>query len=206
MNSFQRGLARHLGGDWVKFAASVPIGIIGAGGLGSNCAMHLLRSGFSRLILADPDIVEASNLNRQFFTLDQIGRTKVEALRHNLLAVNPDAEITTHPLAVDAANMRDLFGSCRAVVEAVDRPDTKKLILETLMPTGCLLVGASGMGGAGLAGTMSLRKLGANCVIVGDQITACSAAAPPLSPGVGMAAAMQADVILNYFLTKLQEA
>lgn len=206
MNAFQHGLAQHLGSDWVEFAASVQIGIIGAGGLGSNCAVHLLRSGFSRLILADPDTVEASNLNRQFFMLDQIGQSKVEALRQNLLAINPQAEIIIHPLAVDGANMRELFGSCQAVVEAVDQPGTKKLILETLLPTGCLLVGASGMGGTGLTGSMNLRKLCANCVIVGDHVTACSAAAPPLSPGVGMAAAMQADVVLHHFLNRFQEA
>ena len=181
MNAFRQGLRRYLGAGWPEFAAGVRVGVIGAGGLGSNCAAHLVRSGFSRLVLADPDTVDASNLNRQFYRLDQIGLLKVEALRDNLLAIDPDADIAVHALAVDATNMRKLFGSCQAVVEAVDLPDVKKLIMETLVPTGCLVVGASGMGGAGLAGTMRPRALGPNCVVVGDHSTACSAATPPLS-------------------------
>ena len=43
------------------------IGIAGAGGLGSNCAMHLVRAGVRRLVVADFDVVGESNLNRQFF-------------------------------------------------------------------------------------------------------------------------------------------
>ena len=125
--------------------------------------------------------------------------------RAHLLAIDPDADIVSHPLAVDASNMRELFSACQAVIEAVDRPDMKRLIMETLVPTGCLVVGASGKGGAGLAGTMRPRALGSNCIVVGDHTTPCSAATPPFSPGVGMAAAMQADVVLHHFLHRFQE-
>ena len=48
------------------------IGIAGAGGLGSNCAMHLVRAGVRRLVVADFDVVGESNLNRQFFFRDQL--------------------------------------------------------------------------------------------------------------------------------------
>ena len=58
----------------------------------------------------------------------------------------------------------------------VDLSDVKKLIIETLVPTGCLVVGASGMGGTGLAGIIQPHALSPNCVVVGDHSTACSAA------------------------------
>jgi sulfur carrier protein ThiS adenylyltransferase len=167
--------------------------------------MHLVRSGFADFVLADPDSVEPSNLNRQHFTLAQIGQSKVLALESNLLAVNPAARIQSHVQAVHAANMLTLFGSCQAVVEAVDAPTTKKLIVETLVPTGCLVVGASGIGGTGRAGRMPLRRPLANLVLVGDMSTPCDASTPPCSPGVGMAAAMQADAVLHHFLTLFQE-
>lgn len=204
MNPFQRGLGRYLDSGWAGFAASVTVGVIGAGGLGSNCAPHLVRSGFSTLILADPDRVEDSNLNRQSFSLDQIGRPKVQALRDNLLAVNPDAAITIHETRVDESNILTLFGSCQAVVEAVDDPRAKKRLVETMAATGVFVVGASGLGGTGRTSRMAARALGPNLVIVGDLTTPCDAATPPLSPGVGMAAAMQADVILHHFLTLYQ--
>jgi sulfur carrier protein ThiS adenylyltransferase len=92
------------------------------------------------------------------------------------------------------------------VVEAVDDPRTKKLIVETMVPTGRLVVGASGLGGAGCAMRMRVSRPLAGLVIVGDMSTPCDAGTPPLSPGVGMAAAMQADVILHHFLNLYMES
>lgn len=205
MNAFEQGLTRYLDRDFLAFLGRVRIGIVGAGGLGSNCAAHLVRSGFARLVLADADTVEPSNLNRQHFTLAQVGRPKVLALRDNLLAINPDAGIEAHHLHVDAGNLAALFGTCDAVVEAVDDPRAKKLVIETMARGGRLVVGASGLGGMGRAGEMRARSLGRNLVVVGDHRTPCAEATPPLSPGVGMAAAMQADVVLNHFHTLYKE-
>lgn len=201
MNAFEEGLGKHISRDFAAFLGRIRIGILGAGGLGSNCAAHLVRSGFSNLVLADMDTVEASNLNRQHFTLAQIGRPKVLALRENLLAINPAARIEVHRLRLDAGNMPVLFAACDAVVEAVDDPQAKKLIVETLAPITRLLVGASGMGGFGRAGQMRARTLRPGLVIVGDHATPCAIPTPAMSPGVGMAAAMQADVVLNHFHT-----
>jgi sulfur carrier protein ThiS adenylyltransferase len=206
VNRFEEGLARYLDTGFLAYLRGVRVGIAGAGGLGSNCAMHLLRSGFTDLVLADEDTVEPSNLNRQHFTLAQVGRPKVLALRDNLLAVNPDAAVTVHHTRVNAGNMSALFGDCQAVVEAVDDPRTKKLIVETMVPTGRLVVGASGLGGAGCAMRMRVSRPLAGLVIVGDMSTPCDAGTPPLSPGVGMAAAMQADVILHHFLNLYMES
>ncbi len=205
VNAFEEGLARYLHPGFLDFLRTIRIGIIGAGGLGSNCAAHLIRSGFTDLVLADADTVEPSNLNRQYFTLAQVGSPKALALRENLLAINPAARIEAHHLRVDALNMPQLFEACDAVVEAVDDPRTKKLIIETMARKNRLLVGASGLGGFGRAGEMRARLLGPRLVIVGDHSTPCAASTPPLSPGVGMAAAMQADVILNHFHTIYKE-
>lgn len=205
MNTFEHGLTRYLGEGFLSFLRSVRIGIIGAGGLGSNCAVHLVRCGFANLVLADADEVEPSNLNRQHFTLAQVDRPKVEALRENLTAINPAARIEALHLHVNARNMTELFASCDAVVEAVDDPRTKKLIVETMTQAGRLVVGASGLGGFGRAGSMTVRTVRPGLVIVGDHVTPCDIPNPPMSPCVGMAAAMQADVILNHFHTIYKE-
>jgi len=204
VNAFEQGLTRYLDADWLHFARNIRIGFIGAGGLGSNCAMHLARSGFSNLILVDPDRIEASNLNRQAFFLRQLGIPKVEALRDNILAVNPSAQIETHILSVDENNIMGLFGSCQAVIEAVDQAGTKKMIAESMAPAGCLVVSASGMGGSGRTEAMRVHALGTNLVVVGDMATPCDENTPPLSPGVGVAAAMQADIVLQHFLNQHQ--
>ena len=66
------------------------IGVAGLGGLGSNVLSHLVRAGIRRFVAADFDVVSASNLNRQFFFADQVGRKKTEALAENLRRIAPD--------------------------------------------------------------------------------------------------------------------
>jgi molybdopterin/thiamine biosynthesis adenylyltransferase len=72
------------------------VAVLGAGGNGVVLD-HLVRLGFERFILVDPDTVEASNLNRLPFTMAEIGLPKVEAWRRYLLSINPDCEIRAHP-------------------------------------------------------------------------------------------------------------
>jgi sulfur carrier protein ThiS adenylyltransferase len=60
------------------------VGIAGAGGLGSNCAVALARSGVGTLVIADFDVIEEPNLNRQYYFTDQIGLMKTVALKDNI--------------------------------------------------------------------------------------------------------------------------
>ena len=85
------------------------IGIAGAGGLGSNCAMHLVRAGGRRLVVCDFDTVNESNLNRQFFFRDQLGRKKVDALEENLRRIEPDLDLDMRDLRLNAENIGALF-------------------------------------------------------------------------------------------------
>lgn len=201
-STLRRGLTRHLPAEALDFLARVTVGVAGAGGLGSNCAMHLVRSGFTRLVLADFDVVEPSNLNRQCYTAAQVGRAKVEALAENLRAVCPELDLTLHHTRLDRDNAAPVFGACHAVVEALDDPRAKKALAEAVLPGPALLVAASGIGGFGRAGAIATRTLRPNFVLVGDGRTACGPGAPPLSPMVGVAAAMQADAVLAHFLNR----
>lgn len=202
MNTVEQGIASYLGEETLAKLQQVRIGIAGAGGLGSNCAAHLVRSGFKKLVLVDFDTVEPSNLNRQFYFAHQVGTPKVEALAENLRSINPDVELEIHKLRVERGNIVELFGDCDTVVEAFDAAICKKQLVEAIVPTGKLLVSASGMGGLGRADAITTRKLRDNFIIIGDMVTECSEATPPLSPMVGVCAAKQADVVLAYFVDK----
>ena len=68
------------------------IGIAGVGGMGWNVAFHLVRTGVTELKFGDFDKIEESNLNRQFFFKDQVGKYKAEALYENLKRINPDGD------------------------------------------------------------------------------------------------------------------
>ena len=180
----------------------VRIGIAGAGGLGSNCAMHLVRSGIRHLVVADFDVVNESNLNRQFFFRDQLGMKKVEALKANLLRIDPEVDIQAVDVRLDAALTRELFRNCDVVVEAFDAVEAKTMILSTLMPLGMRLVTASGLAGWGNSNAMRVRKMGANVVVVGDGETGVRADVAPTSPRVGIAAAMEANAVVAWLLEK----
>ena len=108
------------------------IGIAGVGGIGSNVAVNLVRSGIDWLRLVDFDRVEASNLNRQFYFADQIGRLKVEALAENLRRIRPDLTIEAVAERITAHTCRRLFTGCDLVVEGLDRTADKKMLLEAL--------------------------------------------------------------------------
>lgn len=75
------------------------VAVLGCGGNGV-VADHLVRLGFERFILLDPDVVEASNLNRLPFGAESVGLPKVEAWRRYLLSVNPGCEIAVHRRAL----------------------------------------------------------------------------------------------------------
>ncbi|CDJ35743.1 uncharacterized protein EMH_0085010 [Eimeria mitis] len=70
--------------------------LVGVGGVGSVAAEMLVRCGIGKLILFDFDSVELSNMNRLFFTPNDVGLTKVEAARRTLSFVNPDVELEAH--------------------------------------------------------------------------------------------------------------
>ena len=179
------------------------VGIAGAGGLGSNCAQHLVRAGVRRLVVADFDVVCASNLNRQFFFRDQLGMKKVAALKANLLRIDPEAEIEAVDVRLDAAAARTLFAGCDVVVEAFDAVAAKAMLLGALMPLGVRLVTASGLAGWGRSNAIRLRRMGARVVAVGDGETSVGTAGlAPVSPRVGIAAAMEANAVVAGLLGK----
>ena len=180
----------------------VRIGVAGAGGLGSNCAMHLVRSGIRHLVVADFDVVGESNLNRQFFFRDQLGMKKVDALKANLLRIDPEADVQAVDVRLDAASTRELFEDCDIVVEAFDVVEAKTMILSTLMPLGMRLVTVSGLAGWGKTNAMSVEKKGANDVGVGDGETGVATDVAPTSPRVGIAAAMEANAVVAWLLGK----
>lgn len=181
---------------------NVNVGIAGCGGLGSNCANSLVRSGFKNLLIVDFDKVEPSNLNRQFYFRDQIGRNKVDCLKENLLRINPKVKITTYCQKLEKDNILEIFKLCPIVVEAFDKAEYKSLLVETLLPHKTLIVSASGLAGYGNSDEIKIKWVKNNLVIVGDRKSEASSNLPPVSPRVNIAAAKQADIVLEYILNK----
>ena len=143
------------------------IGIAGAGGIGSNVAVHLVRSGVESIKIADFDRIEKSNLNRQFYFYDQIGMYKSEAVKLNLDRIGSSTKIESVNIKIEAENIEELFNDCDIVVEAFDKKEYKKILVELLGAKGKKIVSASGIGGTECH-TITSRRVGGNIKIIGD--------------------------------------
>ena len=204
-NKFEKGLLKYFTIESLKKIRSVKIGIAGAGGLGSNCAMNLVRCGFNDFIIIDFDKIDESNLNRQFYFVEQIGMFKTEALKQNLKNINPDLKIETYCVRLKKGEFKKYFITCDIIVEAFDSVESKKNLIDELGTTGKLVVAASGIAGYGNTDNIIIKKLGKKLFIAGDFVSEVSKELPPLSPGVMIAASKQADVILKYVLDELPD-
>jgi sulfur carrier protein ThiS adenylyltransferase len=198
-NRFEENIHQQLGETGFRKVSSVKVGIAGAGGLGSNCACNLVRSGFKNLKIVDFDKIDHSNLNRQFYFLDQVGMDKVKALEENLRRINPDVNLEVRVRKIERSNIRELFSDCDILVEAFDKADYKSMIVEELLPLGKFIVSASGLAGYGSSDDIRVTRIKDNLVIVGDMKSDIDTD-PPISPRVNVAAAKQADVVLEHVL------
>lgn len=177
------------------------VGIAGAGGLGSNVAVSLARAGVGRLVIADFDKVEPSNLNRQQYFIDQVGRCKVEALRENLLLISPYSLYEVHDVRVTRRNAAKIFARVDVLVEAFDRAEAKEMIIETSLARfpGRPIVAASGLAGYGMNRKLRTRRLG-NLYICGDEESQCPKGVSPMAPRVALVAAMQANLVVELLI------
>ncbi len=177
------------------------VGVAGLGGLGSNAAVALARAGIGKLVLVDFDVVEFSNLNRQYYTLDDIGKKKTEALAGKIKAVNPYVELQLLNRKITSENCSSLFQGVDVVIEAVDRAAVKGIIIESILTETeeIPVVAASGIAGYGRNDTMAERRIG-RLVMIGDEETGVAEGVPLLSPRVIIAAGMQANAVLDLLL------
>lgn len=184
--------------------AAFRVGIAGAGGLGSNCAVALARCGVGTIIISDFDVIEPANLNRQYYFISQVGMLKTSALKENISRINPDTVVIAHTEKLNTTNIPSIFAGCDVVVEAFDSDEMKEMLIETVqnkMP-GIPLIIASGLAGWGKNETIRYRKIDDTLFVCGDESTTAGDDLPPLAPRVGIVANMQANTVLDILMQK----
>ena len=178
------------------------VGIAGAGGLGSNCAVALATSGIGTLVIADFDVIEKPNLNRQYYFTNQIGSMKTIALKDNISKINSDVDVIIHQKKLDRLNIPEIFSGCNIIVEALDSSEMKEMLIETVqtkMP-GIPVVVGSGMAGWGKTNDISSRKIDDTLFVCGDEYSEVSDNLPPIAPRVGIVANMQANIVVELLM------
>jgi sulfur carrier protein ThiS adenylyltransferase len=183
------------------------VGIAGAGGLGSNCAVALARSGVGTLVISDFDVIEPANLNRQYFFTHQVGMFKTVALKDNISRINPDIVVLAHTGKLDESNIPVIFSGCDVVVEAFDKVEMKTMLIETVqlkMP-GIPVIAGSGVAGWGKNDAIRCRKIDETLYICGDESTEADENDPPMAPRVNIVASMQANLVVEILMKKTRD-
>ena len=187
--------------------ASATVGIAGLGGLGSTVAAALTRAGIGRLIIADFDKVEKSNLNRQHYFLHQLGQNKVDATTDNLCKINPDVKIQGHQLKLTAGNIPAIFAGADIIAECFDKADQKQMIVETVLTkmTDPIIVSASGLAGYGKSNDIITKRVSPRFILVGDNHSGIDSINFLAAARVWIAASHQANAILEVLIDEIKK-
>jgi molybdopterin/thiamine biosynthesis adenylyltransferase len=103
--------------------------LVGAGGLGSPAALYLAAAGVGTLGIADFDVVDLSNLQRQVLhTSAAVGQPKTASAAATIAALNPDVQVVRHDARLDASNVLDVVGRYDVVIDGCDNFATKYLV------------------------------------------------------------------------------
>ena len=180
------------------------VGIAGLGGLGSNVAIALARTGIGKLILVDFDCVERTNLNRQQYLVSQVGKLKTDSLKQNIFEINSEVEVEINNCKLDAINIPVVFENVDIIAECFDKADAKAMItnvfLRKLADKGKKLVAASGMAGTGRADEIKTLIQNKNFVLVGDGKSDIEDEPILTASRVGIVALFQANQIIRWII------
>ena len=177
------------------------VAVVGLGGLGSNVAMWLARLGVGHLLLYDFDKVELSNLNRQYYFLEDVGKYKAEALLAKLQQVNPYGDYQSQVIRLTEANLEELLASAHIICEALDKAEAKAMLVNGVLEKfpDKYLVAASGLAGLEDSASMTVRQITPRFYLCGDghsdfhELPLCGAR-------VGLCAAQEALTIARLIL------
>ena len=178
------------------------VAICGLGGLGSAIAMALARSGIGHLHLIDYDKVDLSNLNRQQYSVSQLGMPKAAALKEELLRFAPYLDIVATEAKITPGNVHALLSEWDYICEAFDCPEEKAMLTNEVLVQlpDKELVGASGMAGYGNSNAIRTRKVMEHYYLCGDGVTEITDDFGLMAPRVMICAAHQANQIVSLIM------
>ena len=178
------------------------VAVAGLGGLGSNIAVMLARSGVGELLLVDFDRVDVTNLNRQMYLIPQLGKPKAEALPEILYQINPYLTYRSVCIKVTPDNVKELFSEYPIVCEAFDKPDQKAILVRELLMQCPKTTVVSGNGMAGYADANEIRtcQVMKRLYVCGDQSTDVGNGIGLIAPRVAVCAAHEANKVLQLIM------
>lgn len=184
--------------------ANAHVAVAGLGGLGSNIAMMLARSGVGHLFLVDFDRVDTTNLNRQMYGISHLGKYKTDAIREVLSEINPYLDIQTFCGRIDDTNACNIFADYPILCEAFDRADQKAMLISNIL-MGCkdtVIVSGNGMAGLGDSNQIQTQQRMRRLYVCGDGSTDIAEGIGLMAPRVAICAGHQANKVIQLILEK----
>lgn len=189
-----------------KKIAATRVAICGLGGLGSNIAIALARAGIGGLHLIDFDKVDLSNLNRQQYSVHQLGQYKTEALGESLKHIAPYCEVKIDTICITKEHIPYLFKEEAIICEAFDKPEAKAMLVEGVLEAfpEKYLIAASGMAGIGSANSIQTKKISKHFYLCGDGVSDVSTGIGLLSSRVMVCAAHEANMVIRLIAGEIE--
>ncbi len=133
MPSYNQLFDRNLGvftHDETKVLRNLTIAVVGVGGLGGAIAFLLARLGVKKMHIADPEDFEPSNINRQYGAyIDTLGKNKAEAVRKEILRINPKLHVNTWPEKISVRNIDDFLTGVDVIFDCLEFFELKTQLL-----------------------------------------------------------------------------
>ncbi len=130
--------------------AAAAVLVVGLGGLGCPAALYLAAAGIGRLLLADGDEVELSNLQRQIaHGMADLGRNKAESAAAAIRALNPELSIQVIAEQLEEPVLSDLVGQVDLVLDATDNYPVRFALNRACIAAGIPLVSGAAVRGEG---------------------------------------------------------
>ena len=196
---FYEALAGRIGKDSAEKLKKSTVGIAGLGGLGSNIAVLLARSGVGKLVIADDDTVELSNIHRQYYPLEAVGKKKTYAVAKEIERINPWCRIERYDVRITKDNV-SIFSHCDMVCEAFDKAEEKIMLIESLSEMNKIIISGNGMAGNGPVNSIVTKKVGDKLYICGDGVSDVKEAGSLMPSRVMTCAAHQANAAVRLIL------
>jgi len=157
-------LLPELGVDGQTRLRAAHVLLIGAGGLGCPAALYLASGGVGRLTIADPDVVDLTNLQRQIlYRTDTIGASKSESARAALHAINPEVEVVPLVLRLTGEALEGAVGAADLVLDCSDNFETRHAVNRACVRHARPLVSGAAIRFDGQLAVFDPRRAGAPC-------------------------------------------
>ncbi|MBE5917464.1 MAG: thiamine biosynthesis protein ThiF [Pseudobutyrivibrio ruminis] len=201
-DEYESALEFRHGKDNQRKFAEATVAICGLGGLGSNIAICLARAGIGKLILIDFDVVDVSNLHRQQYKASQVGMYKTEALKENLLEINPYITIESRTVRMTEDNTVKLVSEADIVCEAFDKAECKAMVVNAVLTyfKDKIIVSGSGMAGFSSANAIVTKKLSNRFYMCGDGVSDVNDGIGLIASRVMVCAAHEAHIVLRLLM------